>query len=320
MLYELAITPDVFDPATVAEDAMHAVELRELLRELAVNGCIADLDKGEWGRLVSQCVEGWDSGLRMDVVKCLNRLRDLNRLVRHPKRERGHPKDDLEWLDLVLESHRRTPFDWIVIGSRLCLNGEEQDLQRSDVLGVRRSESWEARRRSISLRKCASEYRPVLNRLLRHAKRLEIVDPYLKANDGFVGLCASEMGQRGHATLPGEIHFHLWMDGYTSNEDVQGAVDEWTESLSKIKHRNRAPHTFKINIWGRKANGPKMHDRFLLTNQCGIQAGWGFDCLAEDTSNQTTWTLLDEATWNERRLEFRPDLSPYKHLGERIVK
>lgn len=324
MLYELAITPDVFDSPLAATDPEHGLELRELLREISTNGLVANFDKGEWARQVMTRADGWPPRTRDALQTHLVRLDKLHRLVRHPKRDAGHPASDQEWLDLAMESHRRVPFDWVVVSKRLHANTDAQDSALTELAELRQSEGWEARRWSESVQMCESKYRQLLGPLLRHAKRLEIINPYLSHRNRrhfkIVELCASAMGERGQAPLAGKIHNHVWQAESEDPARVDVYLDSWMQELDRLKQQHRLRHSFKVVAWGRKSDGPRMHDRFLLTDQCGVQAGWGFDCLAEGTNQQTTWTFLNELIWKERRNDYVRDVGPYQWLGEKMLR
>lgn len=48
MLYHFAITPDAFEPAAIPANSRDAVVLVELLRGIADNGLLANLQAGAW--------------------------------------------------------------------------------------------------------------------------------------------------------------------------------------------------------------------------------------------------------------------------------
>jgi len=84
--------------------------------------------------------------------------------------------------------------------------------------------------------------------------------------------------------------------------------------------RVRVQHAVQVVVWGPDESGKSMHDRFLLTNQCGVMAGESFECKNESTKRKTTWTLLDKETWGERREDLIRDVGPYEWIAERSIK
>jgi len=54
VLYEFAMTPDLFDASVINSDASARVILVELLRGIADNGLLANLHKDRWLRHISE--------------------------------------------------------------------------------------------------------------------------------------------------------------------------------------------------------------------------------------------------------------------------
>lgn len=180
MLYEFAMTPEVFDQSVHGSDTSLGIILVEILRGISENGLLANLNKDRWARhVVDERTVNLSPGLRDKVIACLNALESRHRLVRHPKRPNGNPTTDMEWLELALASHSKVPFHAIIL-SQILLDawGSHQSfVEFSDTLN---SPHWAIRRnRSLSLVKTPTEYRTALAVILRHAKALDLVDPYM---------------------------------------------------------------------------------------------------------------------------------------------
>lgn len=62
-----------------------------------------------------------------------------------------------------------------------------------------------------------------------------------------------------------------------------------------------------------------MHDRFILTDQCGISVPGGLDCRAEPEPASTDWTLLDEDARTRRWSDYDPSTSPFHRVGYREI-
>jgi hypothetical protein len=120
MLYEFAITPEVFDKPTLSVDPSLAVVLVELLIGLRLNGMVANLHKDKWIRHVKdERIALLSPSLKDKLLTCLDILQNRHRLVKHPRSAIGDPGTDDEWLDLALESHTRIPFHGIVLSQGL---------------------------------------------------------------------------------------------------------------------------------------------------------------------------------------------------------
>jgi hypothetical protein len=126
------------------------------------------------------------------------------------------------------------------------------------------------------------------------------------------------MGKRGHAPLLGRIHIHAEMKRQKpEGGSLKDYLDAWETKLRLLK--NKTGHRFKIFLWESLPSSETIHDRFILTDQCGVGVQGGLDCRAESAANKTLWSLLDE---EDRRIWLEavtPATSPYKFLDEREV-
>lgn len=323
MLYEFALTPDVFDANTIEADPILGLTLLQLLRGLCDNGMVANLNKDRWVRHIREKRLEWPAelspGLRDKIISCLNILHDRHRLVRHPRRVQGDPATDSEWLDLTLESHQRIAFEGIILSPDLldaCCANEGAFINLSGALDA---PQWHNRRRSMTLTKCEADYRDALAPILRHAKSVSLVDPYMSCHNtrffDTVRICLDLVGQRGHAPLSSRVHIHAGdpqEDNY-HRESVTDRLAAWERQLRPLQHS----HRITIFLWGRQTGGETFHDRFILTDQCCISIPGGLDCRTSSTPNSTTWSLLDEEDRFQWLQSFDPVTSPYQLLGKR---
>lgn len=319
MLYEFAMTPDVFDATAVDLNPALGVILVQLLRGMCDNGLIANLHKNRWLGYVKDRIERLSPGLKDKIFTCFNTLHDRHRFVRHPRRLAGDPASANDWLELALESHRRIPFHGIVLGHALLATSGHNDSAFMELRGSLDLPQWQSRRRSLTLTKCEADYRAALAPLLRHAKTLSLVDPYLSCHDArffdTVRICAELVGQRGHAVLPCRVHIHA---GNPSPEPVPDRLNAWDRQLRPLIDPQH-PHRFKVFLWGTRSGGETLHDRYILTDQCGVSVPSGLDCRVHSVPNSTTWSLLDEEDRARRLQDYEPVTSPFQWLGEREV-
>jgi hypothetical protein len=320
VLYEFAMPPGIFDVSVIGTDEAMAVRLIELLKGIGENGLIASLYKGRWHEHVRQRVGGLRPDLRKDLELLLERLHDRNRLVRHPKNWPGdtptsEPADDDGWLALALRSHQRIPFHGIIISQRLALSGAYEGppfLELSDVL---RPERWESRSQSRRVGRCEHGFRHALAPMLRHAKTLSLIDPNMSPRAprfmNTVRICMELMGQRGHETLPGEIRIHAGdpvterVDQGRHQEHVANRLGEWERGLQPLVAGH--PHKkVEILLWRERAGrsaGEDLHNRYILTKQCGVVAPAGLDCPGTGSDD---WSLLPYGRCTDLLTNFNP--------------
>lgn len=324
LLYEFAMTPDVFDPSVVGVNPALRIVLVELLRGMCENGLVANLHQAGWHRHIRQRLEELSPNLRRDIIECLNTLYDRHRLVAHPRRVAGDPANDADWLDLALESHRRSLFRGIVLSQALrdsCPHCDPAFMELSVALD---SPLWRERQRSHNLVQREADYRAALTPILRHARALTLVDPYINCHEAryqaTIRYCIELLGQRGYNVLPGRIHIHA---GDPTNrrlrhhESVPDRLNAWESYLRRFI--GRYPHRFKVFLWRKRRGGERFHDRYILTDQCGISVAAGLDCDAH-SQHATTWMLLDE---RDRQLQLQkhdPPTSPFDLLGTREIR
>ena len=317
MFYEYAITPEVFGAPFLGADGANPVILTQLLRGICENGMISDLNRSVWKRDIARRIgEVPSQKTKTDLMALLSVLNDRNRLVRHPKVS-NDPDDDLEWLALARQAHNRSSLDAIILSSELLvLSGLTNELL-VEARGALGSPVWLARKRSETIKQREEDYRWLLPKILRHAKKLYLVDPFFRPDrrqwTDTIKICASLMGQRGGVPLRGTIEIHTGDPSYRRppREEVQ-AWERW----KRTEFGQHYVHTLIVSMWRRFDDGERLHDRFLITDQVGFSIAGGLDCLRQPfgVPSDTIWTLMDE---DDRQLwlrKFRVGTSHYEKV------
>lgn len=322
MLYEFAMTPELFGAPFAASNKGTEYILPEILRRIAENGMLANLNKDRWSRHVEERLATLSESspmLKGKILTCLTVLDDRHRLVRHPKSKSGDPSTDQDWLDLAFESHEKIPFDAIILSKELMENSGKESDALVDVLDSLELSQWG--RRTLSLTKTEDEYRRVLRPVLRHARSLFLVDPYMNTDKRYfktVELCSELLGKRAHERRKGRIRIHALVKNQSQKSDYQKAdiyLDAWEKKLTPL--RDKHGHRFQVFLWDKKINSDEsMHDRFVLTDQCGISVPGGLDC----RGGRTDWSLLDDDTRRVRERDYDSDTSPFEFVKSRTVE
>jgi hypothetical protein len=281
LLYEFSFTPDVFEPTALYEDDKRSLIVVELLRGMCDNGMVANLDKDQWMPHVRKLLDDLPASHvdrrspKDKLLACFEMLANRHRLVRHPRRMAGHPRDDREWLALALDSHERVRFHGIVLTRDLQFSSGQKLPELVTVDDVLDSTAWTCRQRSLSVERTPADYRRVLGPVLRHAKALLLVDPYLNPLRAkfwaTVELAAELIGQRGHGQqAAARIHLHAGNPEHERDkpQSVPDRLAAWETELRGLK----LGHRFVVCLWEQRPGGPPFHDRYILTDQCGISA------------------------------------------------
>jgi hypothetical protein len=77
VLYEFALTPDVFDVTTLDGNSTLSVTLVELLRGACENGLLANLHRDQWLKYVEARIEKLSPALKDRILSCFKVLHDL---------------------------------------------------------------------------------------------------------------------------------------------------------------------------------------------------------------------------------------------------
>jgi hypothetical protein len=330
MLYHFAITPDAFEPSAIPANSLEAVVLVELLRGIADNGLIANLQGGAWHKTIKAQydVDVCAPDIRDKLRACLNLIHDRGRLIRHPVGTARPEDDDFRWLHWAMERHRSDatyPFKGIVATDTYIDLSGIQDAALVPLPCVFDHPCWQDRPKSIRLPKTEVQLKSALIPLLRYAERVTLIDPYMTCRkDRFfntVQQCADLLGKHDGHQQRGLIQIHAGdplADGDDAHKErAKDRLDRWEQELKPVIAHWK--HKFEVTLWRNNPGGKSFHDRYIITDQCGISVPGGLD-FGDDPAraNLTSWSLLEPAIIADVLLrEFNPSKSPYQRLDSR---
>lgn len=307
MLYDVALLPQLFDVEFHEANPARSARLETILREMAENGTLADLNKSACSKEIFKRLEKLPEPVRIDLTRGLSVLRDRNRLARRPKVATDIDSNH-SWLELALSDDT---IDDIIVDYASTI----RDSRLSELDRVFDSDAWNERSRTWGFTMDEAGYRKVLTPLLRYATKLVLVDPYLNVEPSyrlFIKLCAQLLGSR-RSNPSGYIEFHsVTQDHHGRGKNLQ----QWHAYLAKLK--TQWAHEYKVCLYERPKEGQRFHNRYILTNQCGVSVPYGFQIVQ---GNHTDWTLLDYRSANTRRAEYErhTHLSLIRILGNPLV-
>jgi hypothetical protein len=337
VFYEYALMPDIFDPTLLFCDGRADLILTELLRGIALNGMIGDLHKGRLQEHIAELVEQipnadiekHQASPRNRIIECLQLVKDRNRFVRHPLATRD-PANPQEWLDLALQSHKRLKFDGLVMCSdchgSANLAAFPEAVKLEDSLNA---PFWTQRRSDCRLQsKRCGEFARALRPLLRHAKAVTLIDPYINPRErkwmNMVKLVEELTGERGAGNAGWQARIHVHAGNPESDNPPQSVADRlnlWERELGQIRNRFR----YTVFLWSMRIDGPSLHDRYVITNQCGLACPGGLDCY-DDNSNSakakmtSTWSLLGWDTMASQLSEVDENAGVFRLLDKREIR
>ena len=317
MLYEFSMTPELFDVSVVGSDKHTGVILVQILRGIAENGLLVNLgdDDNQWLSYVEKRREALPQALKDQVKECLSTLYKRHRLVRRPECVGNSLNTDQDWLNLALDSHKRIPFYAIILSQELMnSSGSKRDvfIEFFDSLNSKR---WKGRKRTLSLDKSIAQYSSVLDSVLRYARSLKLIDPWFNPMEprycNTLEICSKILGQRSSMQTP-RIDIHVSKNKEDNQILEKAYFATWKQKLEPLV-KKYALH-FRIFLWEPGPSFEPMHDRFILTDQCGISIPWGLDCL-KHSNKSTDWNFLDEEVRLKRWKEYDPSGKPLSPLA-----
>lgn len=327
MLYRFSITPEVFEHWAINDMNPAGVVLTELLKGTCENGLLANLNSGQWMTTVrhNQSDAAIPPAVRDRVETCLALLHDRNRLIRCPAGSAGFENDEYRWLRWSLERHRITPFAGIFASVEFIelLGIDDEILIRLSI--ALEAPCWTERKRSVRFDKTEANLRNHIKPLLSHAQRVTLIDPYMTCREdrffNTVQHCADLLGKRDGTQFPGLIDVHTGdpetVGPAQYHESKEHRLQRWTDSLKQVVQQ--WGHRYRVFLWKNKPRGKTFHDRYIITDQCGIDAPGGLDFASDDEqarANITSWSMLETAQTREIILdEFHHQKSPYTYLG-----
>lgn len=268
-----------------------------------------------------------------DIEACLNRLKDTNRLVLHPKGASDAGNDDYRWVKCALERQTAAggPLFNAVFATDVVLECSEiQDDALVPLSKALRCTQWQDRLRSGTLLKTESSLQNALRPFLRYARKVVLIDPYMTCrNDRFfntVQHCANLLGRGYENETRGAIVIHagdpMFFGREEHREPVADRLNRWEDALRPVV--DYWGHSCQVLLWGQKPGGPRPHARYIITDHhCGVVIEHGLDFLPDKESslaNMTEWSVLGhKRVASILQGDYHHAKSPFKYLGMRKV-
>lgn len=236
----------------------------------------------------------------------LKKLKDSNRLIVRLYDLPGL-SNSYDWTSLILNAHSQFPFDLMIFDAipKSTYVGDSA-VEFPNLEGTK----WDQikGKRDRTLQKNKQKFEEHLAPLLRYTRTLAIIDPYANPyEDRYkipLMLISSLLGKGLTDSRTRTICIHADNKPWGKKDEMksEGPVSRlsgWKSFLEELY--KQYPYQYEVKLWKQKAYNPdKFHDRFILTDQFGVQIPSGFDCFPE--GSQATWNLLDN---DERNLWHR---------------
>ncbi len=303
---EYAVTPDVFNESCYDSPALCDAYFRQLLEVFFGEGLVRNLRNGEWQAFFSTHTRSWHDRTK----HILKNLAEAGRLVPGDPALSHTPQTDREWCNEALESHKITPLNGIIVSDPIRSTYRRNQLVESvSRLSQSTCSWWEPTNSSLRLERTISQYIDALKLILRHAKSIMFIDPYIYPAQSnytdFVQLLEAAGNRPPKSPQPLiEIHSKI--------RNISGKTKEETHQIMENNFRNEfGPVLSQSNLKAEVFTWDDFHDRYLISNLGGIQMSNGFDTSSKP-DDLTTWSRLGRSARDDVQREFARESNKHK--------
>ena len=294
LLAEFAITPDVFDATSYANEEVGQVRLEGLTDILLNESIVRDLRDGEWWELFQSDTRAWHK----EGKELIKKLAQQNRLRKSHAVLKSVPISDTDWCREALASRiNNRAVDGVISTAPIYASMDsDPKLARIDKLNC--AQWWQGRTSSVMPARKSKDYQEYLHLIMRCANSVMFIDPHLDPTveryENVISLIRLAEGRRPPPRI--EIHRVCYVG---SGRRTQ--LPDWQAKFRKAWswHLAQAKQSVEIYIWD------DFHDRHLITDLLGIQMGNGFD-VTRKHKDRTTWTRLSRPARDSIQREFDP--------------
>lgn len=305
---EVAFTPQLFEKSVLLEDLRKFEKLLNAMDDLSESGIIVGV-YSDWLDKITEFIEKYDDSEKYDIQEVLKFLNDRQRIVCIPKNESLSNDEDVWILQAKTLSENRE-FD-LIIASKDAANVKQLNSLDRKAL----------KNKGAIVRPQSKELmRTILAPILGYADIVTIIDPYFhleSEKERFeiaLDIICDTLGDQHGVKNRSIIDIHTSIKPMTENnpkEFIWQKTTTWPGIIKKLEEKYK--HTITITIWEEVKKENEWHDRWIITNQCGVALGKGSD-ISEWTD--ATWGILD---WNELAdigNKFNKNRQIYTYIGK----
>jgi hypothetical protein len=307
MLYEFTVTPGIFEEGLLATSDHMARDLIRLLDGLQQNGLIGNLCDSHLRREIGARISALPAGRLREDLRCgLEMLDKRQRFIDRPYVGPGWPGDDPAWLQEAVNSHSTENF-YSIVTTELTANGRLCPPCTLRIGSVCSSALWTGRQNSRRVERSAAVFQDVLRPVLLNAKSLMLIDPHIQPERARYSTSLKAMVQSAYTRHnPGtlkifEIHSKTDADHSWFFNELRSRIGPLVPSGCRIR----------LVLWEDPED--RFHNRFILTNFCGISVDRGLD-ESDQGPDQDDWEIIDERhredVWNRFKTPGTPLYGP----------
>lgn len=304
ILKEVTFTPQAFEKEFNMSSKKRFNKLILILEHLIYSGIIIAASSN-WKKQVFDFVVEYDDDEKSDIASLLKEIDDRQRIMSYPSSQNNNTEED--WIRQISILNNQRTFDFIAGTKNKGLTKTVESINRNSYINAG----------AIVAKQTESFMENMLAPILSYASIVKVFDPYFnlskvrfkKALEIICRNLSSRHGKNNKAII--EIHTSIKS---MLNRDEQ-FVWQYTKNMPNIikELEKDYNHAISINIWEEIKGKNEWHERWIITNQCGIFIGKG-----GDISNWTdsTWGLLDWEDKSKIESKFIKNRNVYNFIGE----
>lgn len=281
---EIAFTPHIFQKNILLNDERKFERLLNLLDGIAINGHVVGVFS-DWFKFINENILEFNEFEKDELIEVLKYLNDRQRIV-HTPNKKCENNDEYCWIKQALYLNSIRSFELILATEQNDSVKSFDDLDRKTIKSLQNQGAKVLPQTKENMQK-------ILAPILTYAEIAKVYDPYFDLSkprylDAFKILLETlgcQYEDQEFAILEVHTSVKIVLD---KDKTIDWQMLDLYQKLI-LDFENKYGHSIKFYIWEDTKNN-KWHDRWILTNQCGVTLGKGSD-ISEWTD--ATWGILD---------------------------
>ena len=262
---------------------------------------IADLPPGSWSAETAECISQLADLLpkrRARLMRTLEKVR--TQLV-------DRPRTNWDWLELswivnTENEHRREPFSLIISPDYEEPDDQELNYPPSELYPE--VSAWNTPS-GVQIKRSPGEFVKTILPMLRLAKRIHFVDRSFNIDNNRYIINYQQIIKKlakyhnPSSSFPEELIIHC-----CPKEAEAPSREHFEKGLKKFyAHLIPTERSIKVFLWETKIIPPPgahpFHNRYVLSEHCGVIIGYGTDSTEQDTDAPDTLQIVDESVYKK---------------------
>lgn len=300
---EVTFTPQSFDKEYIFANHRRFGKLIAILESLISSGIIVAVSD-TWKDDVYNFIDKYDDVDKSEIINLLEMLSKRDRVSSYPNHKALI--DEALWIIEIDKLNKQRRFDF---AAGTTDNGTVKTLENIKPKTYLNSGAKIQKQTIENIKK-------ILDPILTYAEIVKIYDPYFMIEkDRFFNVLkviCERLGKSYGDENDAFIDIHTSVKSVLNNkgEFDWRKADSWIGKIRQLEKTYN--HTITLKIW-EDTDKNKWHDRWIITNQCGVSMGKGSD--ASDWTD-ATWGLLDWEELPKIEDKFTEGKKLYHYIGK----